>query len=37
LTGWELLHQRTPVFMLVMVPVLAVLRLVLYRYYLRND
>jgi hypothetical protein len=32
---WELTHHRTPVFMIVMVPVFALLRFAFYRYYSR--
>ncbi|MCK4460151.1 MAG: hypothetical protein KAW46_00010 [candidate division Zixibacteria bacterium] len=34
--GWELLQNRVPVFMIVMVPVLALTRLVLYKFYVRR-
>lgn len=35
--GWELLHQRTPLFLIVMVPVFALLRFGLYRHYSRKN
>jgi hypothetical protein len=35
--GWELGHQRMPTFLLVMVPVIALTRLVLYRLYARRS
>jgi hypothetical protein len=34
---WELYQQRTPVFLIVMVPVFALLRFGFYRYYSRSD
>ncbi len=35
--GWELLHQRTPWFMIVAVPVLALTRLTLYKFFIRQE
>jgi len=34
--GWELVHSRTPYFMIVMVPVFALIRLFFYLYYTRK-
>ncbi len=34
--GWELWQNGMPVFMIVMVPVLALTRLVIYKFYLRR-
>jgi len=36
LIGWELAHHRTPYFLIVMVPVIALIRLATYKYYLRR-
>jgi hypothetical protein len=33
--GWALLHGRTPYFLIVMVPLFALVRFFWYRYYLR--
>jgi hypothetical protein len=33
--GWELYQQRTPYFMIIMIPVLALARLIFYKYYTR--
>jgi uncharacterized membrane protein AbrB (regulator of aidB expression) len=35
--GWELLHQQTPLFLIVMVPVFALLRFGLYLHYSRKN
>jgi fatty acid desaturase len=34
--GWDLLHQRVPVFLIVMVPVFALVRSLFYLYYARR-
>ncbi len=34
--GWELAHGETPLFLIVMVPLFAALRFVLYRSFLRS-
>ena len=36
LIGWELTQGRTPYFLIVMVPVIALVRLAAYKYYLRG-
>jgi hypothetical protein len=36
MVAWELLHQRTPFFMIVMVPVFAVIRYVSYLKFVRT-
>ena len=33
---WELAHDRLPLFLIVMVPVIALIRLAAYRFYLRR-
>jgi len=33
--AWEILHHRTPLFMIVMIPIIAAMRFGLYRYFLR--
>jgi hypothetical protein len=34
--AWEVLQNRTPLFLIIMVPVFAIVRLGLYRYYTRK-
>jgi hypothetical protein len=34
--GWELLHDRIPYFMIIAVPLLALTRLALYKYFVRK-
>jgi len=34
--GWELWHARTPLFLIAMVPILALTRLVIYKVYVRR-
>jgi hypothetical protein len=34
--GWELYHNRTPFFMIIMVPILALVRFIFYKYYTRS-
>jgi len=36
LIGWELVNHRMPYFLIVMVPVLALIRFVVYKYYARR-
>lgn len=35
--GWELLHERIPYFLIIMVPVFALARLALYQVYARRN
>ena len=35
--AWELAHDRTPIFLIVMVPLFALLRFGLYRFFLRTS